>query len=269
MKTGFLQLDCRREGRDINFNRVQELTRGVDFDLLLLPELFSSGYFFADKEQALQESEFIPGGPTTEFLWDLAREHQAIIIGGLPEKGPQRAYNSAVVVDPTGYRGHHRKIHLTGWEQGIFAPGETINIFSVGGLRLGLAICYDLWFPEMTRVFLQEQVQLICHPACFGGSMTLDIARARALENVMSIITANRVGWEEGPEGPEKFRGESRIINPAGELIKEAGDQEGLFVVDMDFPARPSQPRQLGADLLAEVQLYRTGAFRVQAWPVN
>ena len=263
VRAGLYQFDCRFGQIEENTIAVENALRGEAFDLLVLPELFTTGYFFAGPEEALQLSEPIPDGPTTQFLARLAKGHQAYIVAGLAETGRDRAYNSAVVVGPNGYMGHHRKIHLTGLETGIFAPGNRGSVFSLGGIRVGLAICYDLWFPELTRQYLRMDVQLICHPANFGGSMTLDVARARAVENVSAVITANRIGVEEGPEGKESFRGESRIIAPSGDILNQAGGEEALLWADLSF-SRPGSPRQLGADLGEQMRRYSSGQIRIR-----
>ncbi len=262
LRAGSYQFDCLFGQIEANTIAVKNALQGEEFDLVVLPELFTTGYFFAGPEQALQLSEPIPEGPTTQFLMRLANRHRAYIVAGLAETGRNRAYNSAVVVGPNGYIGHHRKIHLTGLESGIFARGNRATVISLDGVRMGLAICYDLWFPELTRQYVRHDVQLICHPANFGGSMTLDIARARAVENVSAVITANRIGTEEGPDGKESFRGESRIIAPLGDILNQARNEEALLWADLSFP-RSGRPRQLGADLGEQMSLYSSGQVRI------
>ncbi len=267
MRLGYFQFDCKFGAREENLERVWKKLKGETFELLVLPELFSTGYFFRDPEDAMARSEEIPHGPTTEFLVDLARCHQAFIVGGIAERGEERAFSSAVIAGPGGFVGRHRKLNLTGWEQKIFAPGSSINIFQLDRVRVGLALCYDLWFPELARIFLQQGVNLICHPANFGGPMSPIIARARAIENVMTVITANRTGKEQGPEGWESFRGESMIVDSLGEIRARAGNEEELKVVDLKVTPPPDKPLQLGADLLAEVARYNhPGRLEIREW---
>ncbi len=269
MRLGFFQFDCQRGNREKNLETVWNRLQGESFDLLVLPELFSTGYFFSDYKEALKQSEEVPGGPTTRFLADLARQCRAYIIAGVAEKGERRAFSSAVVTGPGGYIGHHRKINLTGWEQEIFNGGRSINIFQLGRLRVGLALCYDLWFPELTRVFLEQGVQLICHPANFGGPMSPVIARARAIENVMDVITANRIGTEKGPEGYETFRGESMVINQEGVIIVRVGKDEELQIIELEIGPRPEKPKQLGADLFKQIARYSPGKLEIREWNGN
>jgi len=266
MRLGFFQFDCKRENREKTLEKIWNRLQGESFDLLVLPELFSTGYFFSGPQEALKESEEIPGGPTTRFLADLAREFAAYIIGGIAEKGEARAYSSAVVAGPEGYIGHHRKINLTGWEQKIFTAGRGINIFQLGQVRVGVALCYDLWFPELTRVFLEQKVQLICHPANFGGPMSPVISRARAIENVMAVITANRTGTEKGPEGEETFRGESMVIDQEGAIKIQAGKAEELQIIDLEIDSRPEKPEQLGADLFQQIARYSPQRLEIREW---
>jgi len=265
LRAGFFQFDCRYGQPEANRERVKNALKGQEFDLLVLPELFTTGYFFPGPKVAREFSEKIPEGPTTEFLIRLARKHQAYIIAGIAEIGPCSAYNSAVVIGPGGFIGHHRKIHLTGLEAKIFDRGDRISIFDLNGVMIGLAICYDLWFPELTRKFQKNRVQLICHPANFGGTMSLDIARARAIENVAGVITANRIGVENSPEGEERFRGESRIIDCQGEILAGAGSNEALIIEEFNLPVADN-PLQLGADLQEEISLYSSGRIKLQTY---
>jgi len=266
MKIGFYQFDCKFGQKEDNREKVRKTFEDKEFEIMVLPELFSTGYFFRDPQEALEMSEEIPEGETTDFLIELANKHQAYIIGGVAEKGEDKPYSSAVVVGPEGYIGHHRKINLTGFEQEIFAPGKGINIFNLGEIKIGLAICYDLWFPELTRIFLHHGVQLICHPANFGGPMSPVIARARAIENVMNIVTANRVGTEKGPDGDETFRGESLIVGPSGKILARAERGEEIVIKDIKISLPQEKPVQLGGDLFNQIRHYSPGNLEIKEW---
>jgi predicted amidohydrolase len=107
-----------------NLDRVDRLLSGVDADLIVLPELFTSGYFFRSTEEAREMAEPIPGGATTRRLEEWAARHEAVLVGGLPERDGETLYNSAVVAGPGGYVGRYRKTHLYYEEKTYFSPGE-------------------------------------------------------------------------------------------------------------------------------------------------
>jgi len=266
MRAGFFQFDCKPRQRERNLEKVAQGLKLNQVDLLVLPELFSTGYFFADAGEAMLFSEEIPEGKTTQSLIGLAESFNCYIVGGVLEKGRQKPYNSAVVVGPSGFIGKHRKLHLTGLEEEIFSRGEEASIFSFRGIKIGLAICYDLWFPELCRLFLDAGVSLICNPANYGGDMTYDVARVRALENVMGIISANRTGIEMGPEGEERFCGESRIIDQDGKILASGNAEEKLKAVELDFSFSSLSPSQLGADLKKEISLYSGDKIKIREY---
>ena len=112
MKVGYVQFSPRFGDKDYNLQRAGELIREVEADLLVLPELFSTGYLFLFKQEVAKAAEPIPAGPTTQTLLRLAKERKVHIVAGLAEEAGRRLYNSAVLVSPRGWARTYRKSHL-------------------------------------------------------------------------------------------------------------------------------------------------------------
>lgn len=202
--------------------------------LLVLPECAIPGYMFDNAEEALPFAEGIPG-PSTEILERESRRLGMHVVCGLLERDGDVMHNTAVFVGPDGLIGVYRKTHLPflGVDRFVVA-GDELPIFETPLGRVGLEICYDLRFPEVTRTLALRGADLIAHPTNFPVAARLQtefITRARAAENRVYLLTANRVGKERWGE----FCGWSQIVDPYGDRLAEAGaDEEALLVADYD-----------------------------------
>jgi 5-aminopentanamidase len=215
---------------------VMELN-AVDADLVVLPELFSTGYQFISREEALDLAEEVPGGPTCATLHDVAHSRNMHLVFGIAERAGDKVFNSAAVIGPDGFIGVYRKSHLFFEEKNIFDIGDTgFKVFDIGMARLGVMVCFDWWFPEAARSLALQGADIICHPAnlvllgCHKAMVT------RSLENGVFSITANRIGSEaRGGKDRLVFTGESQILDNWGNLL--AGmkkDDVGIVTVDVD-----------------------------------
>jgi len=140
---------------DANMAEASRLVRAAAAEgsgLIVLPELASTGYVFASQEEANSLAEPVPDGPTTRAWAALARELGIHIVAGIAERGGDVLYNAAVIVGPEGYIGTYRKAHLWDQENVYFAKGDLgFPVFDTAVGRVGVAICYDGWFPETFR----------------------------------------------------------------------------------------------------------------------
>ena len=179
-----------------------------DAQIIVLPELATSGYVFADAAEARGCSEPLDG-PTTNEWAELAREHELVIIGGLCERDGQRLRNTAVIVDPAGVRAVYRKAHLWDREQLFFEPGsEPPPVIDTAHGRVGTMICYDLEFPEWVRLAALAGADLLCAPTNWPreprppGERPAEVVRvqAGASSNRMFIAACDRAGAERGVE---------------------------------------------------------------------
>lgn len=215
----------------------------ADADLVVLPELFASGYFFDSPDQAHALSEAVPDGPTTQRLAAWAGETGATIVAGLPERDGDRFYNAAVVVTPNGWLGTYRKAHLYYEETLHFTPGaEGFQVWTVTDrqrrpYRLGVMICFDWFFPESARTLALGGADVIAHPSNLVLPHCPAAMPIRALENGVFTATANRVGTETNGRESLTFVGQSRICSPRGEVLATAPETGEAVVTAKIDPA--------------------------------
>ncbi|GJL78520.1 MAG: apolipoprotein N-acyltransferase [Nitrospinaceae bacterium] len=242
MKVGLVQNNPPFGDITNNLARVLEVLADKKANLFVLPELFTTGYQFLNRKEALELSETIPDGPTTWALASLAKNINAFIVGGIAEREGDAVYNSALLVGPDGYIGKYQKAHLFDTEKEIFQPGRTpLEVFDIGCARVGIMICFDWRFPETARTLALKDADIIAHPANLVLKHCPDAMITRCLENRVFIATADRVGQEERiPGQPLKFMGQSQVVDPSGKILYRASlDQEEVQVVELDIaPAR-------------------------------
>ncbi len=235
MKVGFFQYAVFWRDREANLSYIKSKIENAKFDLLVLPELFTSGYAFDDKEELLPFAEELENSVTVEFLTQLMKERGGYIIGGIPELSEGKLYNTSIVVGREGLVASYRKIHVTDYEKRAFAAGNKAVLCECDAAKVGLTICFDAWFAPLSSLLKSEGVDIICNSANFGGAVTPTIIPIRALENQCFYINCNRIGAEmfEGVE--ESYRGESQIVSPDGKILAKAHNSESLTIVDIDL----------------------------------
>lgn len=220
-----------------NLDRVAKRLAAVRCDLMVLPELFATGYQFVSRQEVAALAEPIPGGPTTARLCEVAKARSMHIVAGLPERAGNRYYNSAVVVGPDGIVGLYRKAHLFFEETQWFAPGDSgFQVWDIGLARIGVMICFDWFYPEAARTLTLKGAEIICHPANLVLPYCPDAMVTRCLENRVFSVTANRIGSERrGRKRRLTYIGRSEIVSPRGKILRRAPpDRERLAVVAID-----------------------------------
>ncbi len=209
----------------------------LDADLVVLPELFSTGYQFRSKAELLRLSEDARSGYAARRLIETAKERKTFIVAGIAEKEASKAYNSSILVGPRGFIGLYRKAHLFWNEKKIFTAGDTpFRVYKAGGAKVGMMICFDWVFPEAARTLALKGAEIICQPSNLVLPYCPQAMITRSIENRVFSITANRVGVEERVKGKRlKFIGSSQIVSPAGRLLYRAGDKkEESKVIEID-----------------------------------
>lgn len=209
----------------------------IQADLVVLPELFTTGYQFTSLEEVENFAEEIPSGPSCDALIKYACSINLYIAFGIAEKQGDKLFNSAALIGPDGFIGRYRKSHLFYEEKLIFTPGDTgFNVFDIGTAKLGLMICYDWWFPEAARTLALQGADIICHPANLVLTGCQKAMQTRSLENAVYSITANRIGAEaRGGKEELRFTGQSQVVDPAGQiLLSLESNKEGIASVDID-----------------------------------
>lgn len=241
MKVGVYQFAPAFGDVSGNTSRAAEALSRVEADLIVLPELFNTGYLFESEDEVSRLSEEIPDGTTTRALVRLAGERNLGIVAGLAEFDSQqgRYYNSAVVVGPQGYLGKYRKIHLFYKEKVWFTPGDLeYPVFDIKGVKVGVMICFDWFFPESARVLALRGAQIICQPANLVLPWCQQAMITRSIENQVVCITANRVGREARDNEDLRFTGQSQVVDVGGVLRFRLGDQDEVIAAIEVDPAR-------------------------------
>jgi predicted amidohydrolase len=221
-----------------NLAAVQRLIGKSEFDLVLLPELFASGYFFHNIEQVHRLSEVIPKGPGAQFILELASRKGAYVCGGILEREHDRFFNTALLAGPDGEIGRYRKLHLFNEEKLWFTPGDSPPVvYDLDIGRIGIMICFDWRFPEVARLLAIQGAQLLLHPANLVQPHSQDAMVTRCLENGVFAATANRVGADTKPDGSRLiFTGKSQVVSPHGKLLKRASkNRTAVFVTDIEL----------------------------------
>ncbi|TAN61745.1 acyltransferase, partial [bacterium] len=205
----------------------------LDADIVVLPELFSTGYQFKSAAEALKYGDDAVSGYAASALSAVAKEKGVFISAGIAERYKGKAYNSAILVGPSGFIGVYRKAHLFWHEKNIFAPGNTaFKVYDIGLARVGMMICFDWVFPEVMRTLALKGADVILHPSNLVLPYCPDAMITRCLENRVFAITANRVGVEERIKGRAlHFIGSSQITAPNGSVLCRAAKTRAVSKV--------------------------------------
>jgi predicted amidohydrolase len=230
--------------------------------LLVLPECAIPGYMYGSSEEALPYAEEIPG-PSTDALEAACRRLDVYTVCGLLERNADTLHNAAVLVGPDGLVGTYRKTHLPFLGVDRFVtPGDELSVWETPLGRIGVEICYDLRFPEVTRTLALQGADIVAHPTNFPMAAKIQtelITVARAAENRIYLLTANRVGKERWGE----FCGWSQIVDPYGTRLAEAGErEEALLVADVDV----EKARDKDYVVPGEYELYLFGDRRPELY---
>jgi predicted amidohydrolase len=234
MKVAVIQHDIAWADRDANFSALapsiaQAVQNNAEF--IVLSEMFSTG-FVVDRDDIGEPI----GGPSSQFLSRMAREHNVVICGSCPEiqDGDPRPFNSLVVAHPDGTFDRYSKIHpfTYGGEDKYFRAGNSFVTISVNGVRLSLFVCYDLRFANEFWELAQSTDAYII-PANWPESRRahwLALLTSRAIENQAYVIGCNRIG--DG--GNLHYVGDSRIIDPLGTVLADAAAEASIIYADIN-----------------------------------
>ncbi len=202
-------------------------------DLLLLPELFATGYNIGDEvEKRAQPAD----GLIAEEVARLAKSHAVAIHYGFPEAAEGKIFNSAQCFGPDGNRlSISRKLLIPpGFERDYFTPGQGCALFTYRGVRIATLICYDAEFPETARHVASCGAALILVPTALGAQwewVAQQMIPTRAYENGVFLAYANSAGTERGFE----FLGQSFIATPDGQELARAGAEAEVIYGTLDM----------------------------------
>lgn len=241
-KIALAQIECKRADKTDNIRKIEQTTqhaRKQGAELIVFPELSLTGYVVRDEIYELAEP--IPG-PATEAVEKIAQKTKTYIVFGMPElseKAQATIHNTAVLVGPEGLIGKYQKMYLPTHsvfeEKRYFRPGYQAAAFGTKLGKIGLIICYDIFFPEVSRLTRLEGAQLI---VCISASPAIrrtffeTLTVARALENTAFLAYVNLVGIEDGLQ----FCGGSKLVGPNGRILAKAKyDKEDMIMGTVNY----------------------------------
>lgn len=234
MKAGFLQFSPSFGEKQKNFDQVEHLLCDITADIIVLPELFNTGYTFLNKNELTKLAEPIDG-ETSNFIQQLAKKKNCSIVYGFAEKYNDLFFNSMSFMSPADIVQTYRKSHLFFEERNFFQPGDTgFKVFEHNGVKIGMLICWDWIYPEAMRTLALKDAQIILHSANLVTPYCPDAMITRAIENRVFVITADRIGEEKRNGKKFHFIGKSQIVAPNGEVLVRVGEETCVKVVEID-----------------------------------
>lgn len=208
------------------------LARAADSgaQLAVLPEMWSCGYDYRGLAKHAEASPVV-----LKRILQLAKERQLVVIGSLPEAVDGKIYNTATVIDRGKTVGSYRKLHMfsTMGEDRFLSPGNQVLVVPTSVGKLGVAICYDLRFPELFRKMALDGAEIICLPAEWPKPRRepwITLLRARAMENQLFVVAANCCGIQ----GTLDFFGTSLILSAYGEVLAQGGETDTELVATLE-----------------------------------
>src|SRR6202161_4440076 len=236
------QMACSWD-RDANIARADKLIREAasrGAQVILIQELFETPYFCKDhSSRHFELAKPLDGHPAVEHFRAVARDLRVVLPISVFERANNAFYNSVVIIDADGaVLGHYRKSHIPegpGYhEKFYFSPGDTgFKVFDTRYAKLGVAICWDQWFPEAARSMALMGADMLLYPTAIGSEpqdSTIDSSGhltrpspGDPAANIMPVIASNRIGTEQGEKYTMTFYGSSFIASPTGEKVAEAG----------------------------------------------
>jgi N-carbamoylputrescine amidase len=242
------------ENREENLATAERLIRsaaGQGANVILIQELFETPYFCKDHStDNFALARTIEESPAVRRFQALARELNVVLPASVYEKAGNAFYNSVAIVDADGsVLGTYRKAHIPespGYhEKFYFSPGDTgFKVWRTKFGTLGVAICWDQWFPESARAMALLGAEILFYPTAIGAEpqdLSIDsrdhwqrAMQGHAASNIMPLIASNRVGTERGEQWTVTYYGSSFIADHTGAIVKQA-DRTGEAILTATF----------------------------------
>lgn len=243
MKVAVVQFCPKYKNKDTNIQTLLNNLSKTDAEIIIFPELCTTGYLFYSKDETMKFAETLYGD-TVSLMQKKASELKKIIVFGFIEKDKERVFNSAVALFPNSNLSKvYRKTHLFYKERFCFEPGDTgfWNVYYPEfDINIGLMICYDWRFPEAARTLGLLGVDLIACPSNLVTDVWHLAMPARSLENKVYLAVANRTGIEKNEQESLLFKGESGIWSYNGKILARAGASEEIII---EAEIEPEQTR--------------------------
>jgi omega-amidase len=234
MKIGCAQINCTAGDPEGNLLRVSEFAlqaREAGCDIVVFPEMVDTG---CETDKIRKYASSWATGPFRE-LQSIAADTSLCVVCGMSELAEDKLFNAVAIIGPDGESlGQYRKTHLITTEpfeeQSVFTAGDAFCMFSFGGLKFGVMVCYDLRFPEVARYYATHEASAVLMPSAWPLSRMSHwktLIPARAIENQLFMVCSNRVGRD----GDLEFGGSSCIVDPWGETISDSPESEEQLIV--------------------------------------
>lgn len=232
-----IQFNVKQGDVDANLAYVRgALSRAAErgAQLAVLPEMWSSGFSYRNLNELALRTQGI-----VDELLEISRSLKLVICGSMPEPdGDAKVFNTVFLADNGRLAGIYRKMHLFSLlgEDRAFAAGDSWLLADTSLGKVGVIICYDLRFPELSRRLALEGARVICVPAQWPKPRQehwRTLVRARAIENQLFVVACNACG----PIGKLDLFGMSMIVDPKGQVLAEAGEEERELVAPLDMRA--------------------------------
>jgi len=234
VKAGIVQSDGAGLRPADRLALLEDAITGQGLDVVLCPELFACGYHIGDAAADLAEPA---DGAFAQAVQALAARTGTAVLYGYAERDGARVFNAAQLLGPEGRIAHHRKLVIPpGSETGRFAEGQGCGVFDFMGLRCAILICYDAEFPEGPRAAALAGAEVLFVPTALSdqwGNVSREVMPTRAFENGLWLLYANHAGEENGL----RYYGGSRIVDPVGQTVAEAGPRAALIMARLDAAA--------------------------------
>ncbi|MBH0282472.1 carbon-nitrogen hydrolase family protein [Helicobacter pylori] len=255
LKTAVIQMQSKPYALNENLQLALNLAKEAHnkgANLIVLPELFDSGYCVKDKDadfgldfKAIKHGEETLKNETLRALSDFAKSSDTHIVACSIEKNNKKLYDSAYIIPPKGgISGKHRKIYLWGDEKSRFKRGKKYEVFTLDfgdfSAKVGLQICYEIGFGVSANLLALQGAEVLIYPSAFGKARAYNwdlLSKARALENGCFVCACNHSGEETNAKLKQtlEFAGDSRIIAPNGKIIAQATKLNEVIIAEMDL----------------------------------
>ncbi len=236
MKIGYIQFKPAFGDPAVNVATMIDMITSEDADLLVLPELATTGYTFTSKDEIRDMAEEFEYSASLDALQNAARDNGCALVVGFGERSGDKIFNSAALLRPDGSRALHRKNHLFGAEKKFFDLGDLpFAAHDYNGVKLGIIVCFDWYFPESVRSLALQGAQIVCQPANLILQWCQRAMVIRSLENRVFTVTANRYGTESYGEHSFTFTGASQITSPDGGILASSPKEgDDIQIVEID-----------------------------------
>jgi predicted amidohydrolase len=224
LRLDLVQMKHSRYDVEGNLRIIKDSLERSGADLVVLPEMFLTGYTLGDDVHRMAMD---PGSELFGEVQDICRENDRHLIFGFPERSPLikgQVHNSACIIGPDGIKGIYRKMHLVDFgpfeEWAYYTPGKEPVMFQMNGFNIGVIICYDIFFPELTKLYALNGADMV---VCISASPSTTrvffekVMVARAIENTIYFAYSNLVGFDSRMD----FWGGAALIGPRGETVSK------------------------------------------------